>query len=86
MNDLPTKRDKLEAYKYDLTIKQTARVLECSPDRILKLIKQGKLAAYKDDDPKAGNPNYSGNMRWLVLRESVEKRIQDLETAERARL
>ncbi len=63
---------------YDLTIKQAAKILGCAPANVLKLIKRGVLEASKEIDPKAGS--YSGNMRYVILRSSVEKRIAETRT------
>lgn len=61
------------------TIKQAARLLECSKGRVRDLIRNGILCGYTESDPKA-NP-YSGNMRWMIDFESIERRIAAVEAA-----
>jgi len=52
--------------EYGITIKQAARRLGCSKDRVRKLIKKGILRGHTELDPKAGS-----NLRWIIDRQSM---------------
>ncbi len=58
-----------------ITIKQAARILECSKDNVLRRIKRGTLEATLDSDPKAGP--CSGNMMYFIPRSAVEKIVSE---------
>ena len=56
-----------------VTTKQAARMLECSVKRVRKMLNRGTLVGRTELDPKAGP--YSGNIRWMIDRQSVEKAV-----------
>ena len=53
-----------------VTVKQAARMLNCKPARIRKMIRRGTLKAVLESDPHSCP--YSGNLRYLISRESLE--------------
>ncbi len=56
-----------------ITVKQAAGMLACSRDKVRSLIRRGLLDAQLESDSKVGSPNYSGNLRWMIDRQSVER-------------